>query len=113
MDCPIDAVIDSTDPLKYSASDAPSDRGKNLIGSKYFDSEGKPIKRDEAEKTEEDPVWSSSRGGTTRAEMDDCTYTLDPESQEVMDQLRANMTGGEKTNGCEYNCSCQRVACVF
>jgi hypothetical protein len=113
VDCPIDAVIDSTEPLKYSTSDAPSGRGKNLIGSKYFDSEGKPIKRDETEKTEvemKDPVWNSVRGGTTRAEMEGCTYTLDPETQEVIDQLKVNMTSGEKTNGYEYNCSYRRVA---
>ncbi|KAI5813337.1 hypothetical protein BZA77DRAFT_121915 [Pyronema omphalodes] len=101
VDSPIAAVKENNDPVK-TTSDASVEKGKNILGSKYYDSEGKPIPREEVEGDEDakkDPVWNSvrSEGGTTRADLSGETCTINEEDEELIKKLKAS-TQGEKTS---------------
>jgi len=115
VDCPIEAVIESTELLIYSTLDSPSDRGKNIIGSKYFDSEGKRINRENIEADEsmkKDPIWTSVRTSrTTRVDMEGYIATMDSQTEELISQLKVHMASGEKasSNGYEFRQSCCKI----
>jgi hypothetical protein len=97
---PIGPVFDPDEPLALISADESPDAKKNIVGSKYFDSDGNPINREELDaemdENKKDPVWISVRtGGTTRVDMDGYTYTLTAEDEELINQMKVNIRSGE------------------
>jgi len=105
-DHPVGATYDPEESLIDPVLDEPVDKGKNVVGSKYFDSEGKPINREEIEADEDmkkDPVWISVRtGGTTRVVLHGEREPLTAKEEELIRQMKVNVGAREKANANAY-----------
>lgn len=105
-DHPVGATYDPEESLIDSVTDEPVDKGKNIVGSKYFDSEGKPINREEIaadEDMKKDPVWISVRtGGTTRVDLHGEREPLTAKEEELIDQMKVKVGAREKASANAY-----------
>lgn len=94
------ATFEETEAQLKDGYVPPEDRGKNIVGSKYFDTEGNPINREEIEQNEDmknDPVWRSVRTGeTTRITMSDTKLPMDEGMEKVLDECKLNLISEEK-----------------
>lgn len=106
VDHPIGATHDPEASLTDPVVDEPVEKGKNIVGSKYFDSEGNPINRADIEADEDmknDPVWISIRtGGTTRVILHGERVPLTAEEEELIKRMKVNVGGSVKANANAY-----------
>ncbi|TGZ82415.1 hypothetical protein EX30DRAFT_370529 [Ascodesmis nigricans] len=103
---PLAATYEETEAQLKENFVPPEDRGKNLVCSKYFDSEGNPINREEIENNEDmknDPVWHSVRtGGSTRVQYTQEKPVMDEEMLKVVAECKLNLLSEEKLAARKY-----------
>lgn len=94
------ATYEETEAQQNDGYTPPENKGVNISGTKYFDSEGKPIKQENIENDESmknDPVWKSAKTGeSTRADLTDCDVKMDEELEKVIEECRKNLMAPEK-----------------
>jgi hypothetical protein len=102
LDCPLGATYDSIESQTSLSVNVTTDRGKNIIGTRYFDSEGNSINRVDIEKDREsrnDPVWISLRtGGSTSLDTEGYVFQIDDQTEKLVAQMKKDLVGELKSS---------------
>jgi hypothetical protein len=97
IDRPLEALNDGAELPRPVTPPSPGAKSKINLGSKYLDSDGKPIQVPETQGMKDDPVWESVRNvDSTRMDMEDYEPEMDEETDKLLIELRKNLIAEEK-----------------